>query len=207
MEWNYAEAEQTLKDLYNNDFEFRQAIDDGWLEDDCSACDYNVSSLLHYHGIELAAGAAKAVMIFPDRDYVIKLPFVASYAVEQEPDIYDSASPELRQWLAKPSKLGSIELGNQLFDYFLMEKAEVYSDTVKRSIDRVQSERDPRIVKSELGFQAVAGQMDEDQLGEFIDDLRNSGIYDLHRENVGEVDGIIKIIDYSDFDFDSYFYF
>lgn len=205
MEWNYAEAEQTLKDLYNKDFEFQLAIDEGWLGDGWS--DYNMNSLLLDHGIELAAGAAKAVMIFPDRDYVIKLPFVDSYVVEQEPAIYNSVPPELQQWLAKPSELGSIELGHQSFNYFLMERAEVYSDTVTRSISRVQSERDPRIVERELGFQAVAGQMDEDQLCEFIDDLYDSGIYDLHRDNVGEVDGIIKIIDYSDFDFDSYFYF
>lgn len=191
----------------------------------------NLKNFLHnikfYEGVKVNYGASKCVIIPPDEDYVIKIPFTGSYIeIEENEFIYEDfgGAEEAYGWdycLAESNRYYTAEacgfekyLARTLFigctkdnfPIYIQPKCEVYTySSIKTS--REEQEKTSSIANKAIWFSeipldwltAFRLEYGEKSLIDFLNFLEEYGWDDLTDDNIGFLDGKPIIFDYSSF--------
>lgn len=158
-------------------------------------------------GIDVRTGATKCVIVLPDNDWVLKIPFTdcCTEHCELEAKNYHIAVKEgYSHYMAECSYL----MDYKFFPCYIMRKAEVGFDLLQDDMFTrlYEQSNDYEYATENSAFNCSGDEYVEDlfrlhygneavdDLYEFLDD---NEIGDLHTGNVGYVDGRLVFIDYS----------
>ena len=190
----------------------------------------NLPDDLKYH---YEYGATKLVIILPDCDFVIKIPFSGSYQeiyqdrtddYEEEYVEFENADFETCEWdycktevnrynLAKNvgiekyfAKTECIGMVNH-YPIYIQQKAEIFADVKdlnsyseeKKSSTREKCDKEDLWCFNECWLSDLLDYCGDRIFSLFMSFLKDNEFDDLHSSNIGYIDGVPVLVDYSGF--------
>lgn len=201
------------KDLYSLGGNFAFNMDKGDPECLFIRLDEEEEALLKQYGVKLCFGAARTVFVAKKMDWVWKLGF----GCDKEYTLYEEAKNlGLETAFVEVHKMPAFNISKMSFPIYFYEKmrwsstqTDHFYKTFKKEIEKTAIEFSfvnpfPLFGKSRVVGWLIAKRLGKEKTLKLNDLLIKYRVNDLHNQNIGEKDGIWKIIDFAGYgNFDS----